>query len=159
MALPDFDEHGNLPPGRHEADDEAVRSALVDAFPSSRTRSGIDIYWQHHREALTDLVEVHFQWMAGSYVTDKLDPADADIVTVIDGPAFDDLPKHRQLMVRALMAGHYTESFWNCDAYPLAAYPEGHPGHSKYLIALERLEAYFAHDRDGRERGVVEVRP
>ncbi len=159
VAIPEFDDSGNLPPGRHQATADDIRAALVDAFPTSRTRSGIFAYWTHHREALAELVPVHFQWLGGSFTSNKPDPADADIVTVIDGEAFDALPEHRQLLVRALVAGHYTESFWNCDSYPLASYPEEHPGHSKFLIALERLEAYFSHDRDGDERGLVEVHP
>jgi hypothetical protein len=157
MPIPDLDERGQLPPGRHEADAGEVHAALVEPFPTSRTRSAIFAYWQTHLDAVTDLVPVAYQWLAGSFCTDKPDPADADIVTVVDGEAFEALPRHRQMVLRALMAGHYTESFWRCDAYPVALYPPEHPGHSKSRIALERLEAYFGHDRDGRERGLVEV--
>lgn len=157
VAIPGFDKRGNLPPGRHEASRDEVVAVLVDAFPTSRTRSAIAAYWQHHLEAVTDLVPVRLQLLGGSFATNKPDPADADVLTVLDGPAFDALPTHRQLLLRALMAGHYTESFWSCDVHPLAAYPEDHPGHSKYLIALERLEAYLGHDRDGVACGLVAV--
>lgn len=159
MAIPDFDAAGNLPPGEHDADDEEISDALVAAFPTSRTRRAIFGYWRLHRAALADLVPVERQLLAGSFTSSKPDPADADIITLIDGEAFDALAKHRQLMVRSLIAGHYTESFWNCDSHPVLRYPEDHPGHSRSLLALERFTDYFGHDRDGRERGFVAVRP
>lgn len=159
MAIPPFDDAGNLPPGSHHADDAAIHDRLVAAFPASRTRRAIYGYWRLHRDALAELVTVQRQLLAGSFTSEKPDPADADIITIIDGPAFDALPKHRQLVVRSLIAGHYTESFWNCDSHPVLRYPEDHPGHSRSLLALERFTDYFGHDRDGRERGFVEVRP
>lgn len=157
MTIPDFDEAGNLPPGRHRAETEEVRSRLVDGFERSTSRSGIFEYWVHHRSALRELVALDHQLLAGSFVSDKPDPADVDIITVIDGPAYDELPRHRQMLVRMLIAGHYTEAFWKCDSHPVLAYPTGHPGHSHSLIAVERYLDYFGHDRAGRDRGVVEV--
>ena len=157
VSIPDFDDNGNLPPGRHPATVEELEAALVGRFPTSTTRSAIFRYWIDHRQALLDLVEVHCQWIAGSFASDKPDPADSDVVTVLDGLGYDTLPRHRQLTIQSLIAGHYTESFWHCDAYPVLLYPEDHPGHTMYRIAVERWEDYFGHDRDGNECGFVEV--
>ena len=157
MAIPKFDDNGNLPPGRHEASADDVHDALVARFPTSTTRSAIFRYWQDHRLALEEHVKVHCQWLAGSFASDKPDPADADVVTVLDGPAYDELPRHRQLIIKSLIAGHYTEDFWHCDAYPVLQYPEGLPDYNQYRIAVERMEDYFGHDRDGNECGFVEV--
>lgn len=157
MAIPEFDERGNLPPGRHEADLDEVRARFVVPFAQSASRSGIFEYWRHHRAALEELVPVDRQLLAGSFVSDKRDPADVDIITVIDGPAYDALPKHRQMLARMLIAGHYTEAMWLCDSHPVLSYPVDHPGHSRAVIGLERYLDYFGHDRDGSERGVVEV--
>ncbi|CAN5686515.1 hypothetical protein BH24ACT14_BH24ACT14_13230 [soil metagenome] len=71
VSIPSFDTAGNLPEGRHPASVDEVRKVLVDGFPSSRTRSAIFEYWAHHREALLELVEVHRQWLAGSFTSDK----------------------------------------------------------------------------------------
>jgi len=44
MAIPDFDQHGHLPPGRHKATVEEVRVQLVT--PSRhRTRGAIFEWW------------------------------------------------------------------------------------------------------------------
>ncbi len=157
MAIPGFDAHGNLPPGRHAASPDEVRDALVAAFDGSTTRAAIFGYWRHHHDALLELATVECQWLAGSFASDKRDPVDADVVTVLDGPAFDALPRHRQLVVRTLIAGHYTEDFWHCDVYPVLSYPPDHPGHNPFRIAVERWEDYFGHDRDGNPCGFVEV--
>lgn len=157
MTIPKFDDNGNLPPGRHTATAEEVGEALVERFPTSTTRSAIYRYWLDHREALRDLLPVQCQWLAGSFASDKENPADADVVTVFDGPAYDELPRHRQLIVQSLIAGHYTEDFWKCDAYPVVAYPDGEPGANQYQIAVERWEDYFGHDRDGNPCGFVVV--
>ena len=157
MSIPKFDDNGNLPPGRHAGSVDQVHDALVARFPTSTTRGAIFRYWHDHRLALEEIVEVHTQWLAGSFASDKTDPADADVITVLDGPGFDELPRHKQLIVRSLIAGHYTEEFWNCDAYPVLAYPEDNAGHGLSQIALERWEDYFGHDRDGNECGFVEV--
>jgi hypothetical protein len=157
VAIPDFDDNGNLPPGRHQASPEQVREVLAQRFPTSTTRSAIVRYWEDHRLALAETVTIHCQWLAGSFASDKENPADADVVTVIDGRAFDELPRHRQLVVRSLIAGHYTEDFWHCDAYPVLAYPDGTPGHTQFRIATQRWEDYFGHDRDGNPCGFVEV--
>lgn len=158
MPLPDFDTAGNLPPGRHEVTEEEIDERLVRAFTTSTTRTAIFQYWRQHRAALGELVAVRCQWLDGSFVTDKTDPADVDIVTVIDGPSFDRLPAHRRMLVASLIGGHYTEDFWSCDAYPVVAYPEDHVGHSKFRIARERWEDYFGHDRGGSATGFLVVR-
>ena len=159
MGLPDFDEHGNLPPGYHRASVEDVHERLVEPFGASPSRQAIFDYWVHHRRALMELAAVPAQWLAGSFVTSKLDPADMDLVTVLDGESFDDLPRHRRLLIRTLCAGHYTQDFWDCDTYPLLSYPRGHPGHPASLAARELWSRHFGKDRDGHERGLVEVVP
>jgi len=157
MAIPDFDQHGNLPPGRHEATVEEVRDRLVTPFEASATRGAIFEWWRHHRDALTELIEIRSQWLAGSFASDKPEPADVDVITVLDGPAYDDLPRHRQVLIRTLIAGHTTEALWGCDSYPLLTYPDDHPGAPASKMVGERYLDYFASDRDNHERGLVEV--
>ena len=157
VSIPDFNATGNLPPGRHSASLDELRSALVAPFEGSATRSGIFEWWRHHRDALLDLIEIQSQWLGGSFTSDKMDPNDVDMVTVLDGPRFDEMPRHRQLMVQMLIAGNYTEEFWMCDVYPVLSYPSAHPGHNASVIAAQRWETHFGRDRNGNERGFVEV--
>jgi hypothetical protein len=157
MALPDFDDHGNLPPGRHRATLEETRSALVDPFPESHTRQAIFDWWCDLRAGLEDLGGFVEQWLAGSYVTSKQQPNDLDVVTVFDGPAFEAFPRHRQQVIQAMVAGHVTEALWRCDNYPVLHYPDDGPS----AIAGRAVEGmwgqHFGQDRDGNERGFVVV--
>lgn len=157
MTIPAFDDAGNLPEGPHDATIDDIMTQLVEPFERSPTRRMIFEWWRHHRAGLLDLVEVTEQWLGGSFASAKTDPNDLDLVTVLDGPAFDELARHRQLLVRPLVAGNYTEAIWRCDAYPVFAYPEGHPGRDAYRAAFHRWQQHFGHDRDGRPRGFVRI--
>jgi hypothetical protein len=157
MAIPAFDDNGNLPEGPHDATPEEIRETLVDAFDGSLTRRMIFEWWRHHRAAVLEVIGISEQWLGGSFASDKPDPNDLDLVMVIDGPTFDNLPRHRQLLIRPLVAGNYTEEIWRCDTYPVFAYPEGHPARDAYRVAFRRWTEHFGHDRDGNPRGFVRV--
>lgn len=157
MAIPVFDASGNLPEGVHHATVAEVRERLVEPFGGSLTRRMIFEWWRHHRRALLDLVEVPEQWLSGSFTSDKADPNDMDLVTVLDGPTFDALPRHRQLLIRPLVAGNYTEQLWQCDNHPVLSYPRDHPGRDAFEVALDRWRDHFGHDRDGSPRGFVKI--
>ncbi len=157
MALPDFDEHGNLPPGRHEASVDEVRATLVDPFVHSHTRRAIFDWWTELRDALCELGGFTAHWLAGSFASEKDRPNDLDLVTVLDGPTFDDMPRHRRRMIQAAVAGHVTEELWRCDNYPLLVYPDDDAG-AVPARAVQRLwTQHFGTDRDGNERGFVVV--
>lgn len=158
MAIPDFDDAGNLPAGVHDATIDEVRQHLVETFEGSLTRRVIFEWWRQHRAALLEVVPVSEQWLGGSFASSKPDPNDMDLVIVLDGPTYDDLPRQRQLLLLPLVAGNYTEEIWQCDTYPVLSYPEGHPGRDAYLVAFERWQEHFGHDRQGQPRGFVRVR-
>lgn len=157
MTIPAFDDAGNLPEGPHDATPDEIREHFVDAVAGSLTRRMIFEWWSHHRAALLEIVQVGEQWLGGSFVSAKPDPNDIDLVTVVDGPAYDELPRHRQLLIRPLIAGNYTEQIWRCDAYPVFSYPDGHPGRDAYKVAFDFWQEHFGHDREGRSRGFVRV--
>jgi hypothetical protein len=156
MGLPDTDANGNLPPGRHDASVDDVRAAFVDPFVGSHTRRGD--WWTELRDALTDLGAFEGHWLAGSFVTDKEQPNDLDLITVIDGAAFDQMPRHRCQPLRAMVAGHVTEELWRCDNHPLVRYPDGEAGQVPARAVAEMWDTHFGTDRDGNGRGFVVVR-
>jgi hypothetical protein len=81
--LPDPDStSGALPVGRFPAELHEVRSAYVDApaFAASISRQEI---WSHFESATAELrriVPVAYVWIAGSFLTTKLDPDDIDVI-------------------------------------------------------------------------------
>lgn len=158
MALPEMDDNGNLPPGRHEASVEEVQAALVDPFEASHSRRAIFDWWSELRDALAELGAYQAHWLAGSFVTDKLQPNDLDLVTVLDGPTYDGLPRHRRKLIQAMVAGNVTEQLWRCDNYPLLEYPEGSEGYAPAQATATLWGEHFGTDRDGNARGFVVVK-
>ncbi|HEX6256050.1 MAG TPA: hypothetical protein VFZ70_09585 [Euzebyales bacterium] len=157
MGLPDIDANGNLPPGRHDATVDEVRATFVDPFVGSHTRRAIFDWWTELRDALRELGAFEAHWLAGSFVTDKAQPNDLDLITVIDGAAFDEMPRHRRQVMRSMVAGHVTEELWRCDNYPVVRYPDGDAGQVPARAVATMWEAHFGTDRDGNTRGFVVV--
>lgn len=157
MGLPELDENGNLPPGRHAASVDDVRDVFVDPFERSSTRRAIFDWWTELRDALNELGGCQEHWLAGSFVSDKAQPNDLDLVTVLDGPAYDKMPRHRRKLIQAMVAGNVTEQLWRCDNYPLLHYPDGTAGHVPSRAAAALWTSHFGTDRDGNERGLLVV--
>ncbi|WP_370324526.1 hypothetical protein [Euzebya sp.] len=157
MPLPEFDDDGMLPPGLHRATVDEVRAALVEAFTTSTTRTAIHSFWQDRRAAVREHVDVVGEWLDGSFTSDKPDPADLDLITIIDGPSFDAAPRHRRQVVASLVAGTTTEAFWACDANVLVHYPDDDLAAGRTAVAAGCWAAYFGHTREGRACGIVEL--
>lgn len=73
---------GWLPVGRYLTDITEVNATYVDAaqFATSTTRAEI---WQHFESATAELrriVPVAYVWIAGSFITNTMDPDDIDVV-------------------------------------------------------------------------------
>ncbi|MFJ3185906.1 MULTISPECIES: DUF6932 family protein [Streptomyces] len=90
--LPPFDP-GTLcpPPGRYPLTWDEVESRLVRApeFVQSGTRSDLwDELQFHHAQSVCLFGWVRRIWLAGSFVSGKLDPSDVDLAYLIDADAF-----------------------------------------------------------------------
>lgn len=83
LVLPALDEQTGLRPlGRFGASLEEIKSHYVDdpRFAKSATRAEI---WQHFESAtdgIRSVVPVVCVWVGGSFLTDKIDPDDIDLV-------------------------------------------------------------------------------
>lgn len=81
--LPVLDEQtGLLPLGRYGATLDSIKAAYVEdpRFADSETRAEI---WQHFKSAtagIRSVVPVVCVWIGGSFLTEKMDPDDIDVV-------------------------------------------------------------------------------
>jgi len=117
-----FSENGLLTPARIiSVSPVSFRRHFVEAFPDSQTRSGLHKNWLRYTSDLRNLVGVGFtQWLNGSFVTQKLNPNDLDLVTFLPFEQFH----------------HYEndlEDFWSfsreaegLDPYMVPVYPRTH---------------------------------
>ena len=144
MILPDFNAAGDLPAGIHRAtlDQVVTRFGVGGGQRELVTHRLIHICEIARRSG-------HLQRLIlfGSYVTDKPDPNDVDVILVMDDAfRLEECPtESRGLFDHAIAQARYGASiFW------------GRPG----LLIGESLESFVAHwqlKRDGSLRGIVEV--
>jgi hypothetical protein len=88
VPLPPFNPKGVLPPGIHLATEAEVQATFVDAFAASKTRLDIFNGLTRWRRELSGLGIEGLQWIDGSFVTDKVDPDDVDVITFCDYDTF-----------------------------------------------------------------------
>ena len=107
MPIPAFEPSGSgyLPGGRHAATSAEMHAALVAAFASSSRRPAIFAWWLRHLASMRWLTQVSRQWIGGSFVSAKLEPADIDVCTFLDGPSVDALPAEHQDIITFMTSG------------------------------------------------------
>lgn len=118
---------GLLPTGLIPATTDQVHATFVAPFASSTTRQELYDKWLLHRAAIESLVPIQRQWIDGSYVTSKVDPADVDVVTFVDGADVEALDPAQLALLESLTSGHETRDQWGVDSFLVATYAEGHP--------------------------------
>jgi len=148
---------GYLPPGPHSATAGEIERVLVADFPASSTRRPLFDGWRVLCEAVETIVPIDAQWIGGSFVSTKPDPADIDLVSHFDGPTVDALAPASKMLLRGLVAGRPSRDLHGYDSFQVLAYPNGHPARAEYEYAAAYWERFFSHDRDGNSRGYVVV--
>ena len=162
MPIPAFEPSGFLPAGRHPASPAEVHASLVAPFPSSAHRPAIHAWWNRHLASLRWLAHVTRQWIGGSFVSEKLEPADIDVCTFMDGPSVDALPPEQQDIISFMTSGKVAQGFWHCDSYPVLEYPPAHPNHAAFLAAVTYWHQWWGQTRPDSSgvqiaRGYLEI--
>jgi hypothetical protein len=117
---------------------------FVDNFPKSTTRKRLFEHWMDYIFDFQQEVYPYFeQWIDGSFISEKLNPADLDFVTLLDGQVFDRRNNSKTL-----------EKFWSfslqkegLDAYLCPIYEENHPNNRQTLIFLERFRNLYSNSK------------
>jgi len=119
-----FDEFGNLSPYKAiEVDLDTLESYFVTAFPQSTTRKRLFENYLRYIYRFQDEVFPFFeQYINGSFVTQKENPNDIDIVTFLD------------FKVYQKRGDKVLDKFWSfslenegIDAYLVEDFPKSHP--------------------------------
>lgn len=116
------------PPERQELSLEEFREHFVEAFPKSETReklyNGYLRYTKDFREEITTAI---IQWIGGSFSSNKLNPRDIDVVTIIPSETFEE---KSELIERKFRKS--AKSVYGVDAYIVSSYPEEHEKYPLY---------------------------
>jgi hypothetical protein len=98
-----------------------------------------------------------YQWINGSFVTDKINPSDIDVVTFVDGAAFDKLPAWRQDVVSEICNGRGDMAYSHVDCKICSVYPSSDRSHDSYVAEREYWDEAWSRFRPGTTKGYVEV--
>jgi hypothetical protein len=104
------------------------------------------------RSALLD-VEI---WVDGSFVTEKIDPEDVDLVVPFPGEAYD-LGTVKQRETLEWLSGNTIQKL-RCDSYVFAEFGLGHPQHQWSLERRAYWLKQFGFDRSGQPKGMALLR-
>ena len=147
-----FDENGNLTPYQSiETTMAEFEKTFVSNFPRSQTRPAI---FENYLRYLSDLKALvgggFFQFLNGSFVTRKLNPADLDVVTFLD---FDWIEAHETELRPFKTAGFYPR----VDGYFEKTYPENHPFFARYRADLAYWHQIFIRSRFQKPKGFIKL--
>lgn len=148
-----FDENGCLyPPEIIEVSIETLKAIFVDAFPNSITRKDLFENYLHYTYRFEDEVFPFFeQWINGSFVTQKENPKDIDLVTFLDYNVFE---KRGDKILDKFWAFSLEEQ--GIDSYLVKTYPPEHFAYKKYLQQKMIWKRRYATSRPDSEDNVIQ---
>lgn len=138
MPLPLSDDGDRLAPGRHLATLDEVEKVFVQQFPSSESRPVLFESFKLVRRAIQRVVPIKEQWVKGSFVTDKLEPGDIDVVTILRAEDVDGLDDVDTTLLKGLFAAKTTQTLHGCDSYIVTEYQEDSPQEAAPSVAPPR---------------------
>ena len=148
-----------LEPGFHVMTLAELRSRCVTAFPLSKTRAQI----MNGLEKLVDLLRseeiVGDLWIDGSFVTQKLDPEDVDIVLCVQSSLYENGTSGQQNLLDLVIVSDLKPDYF-CDAYLLFQYREDDDlfGRGEWLRAYWIKQFGFSRGVDMKGMAVIQLR-
>jgi hypothetical protein len=146
-----------LPPGFHIMSMAEIRELCVTPFlPASTTRGLImgDLELIHNELACSGIkCEL---WIDGSFLTQKVDPADVDILLCVDGPFINSATVPQQDLVMKIASN--LKPILKCDSYVVAVFPDGHPSHINTMNVLAYWRGLFGFSRQLGPKGIAIIK-
>ncbi|MEW6023454.1 MAG: hypothetical protein AB1807_15090 [Pseudomonadota bacterium] len=130
-----------LAPGFHRFSLSDLPHTFVTPFATSQRRP---ILLTGLKKFLDDLAALAIKgdlWFDGSFVTEKSDPDDIDLVVVLDPVSIEGLSPQQQLTVQQLFDNPSSKAKYNCDVYCVL---------STDVVWVSYWRGWFGFKRDGR---------
>ncbi|MGO8881862.1 MAG: DUF6932 family protein [Desulfomonilaceae bacterium] len=128
IDIPDFDNGGLLPAGVYVCDEETLYDSFVASFQASVTRADIYTGFTGWRRVAYNLVEFVVHWVNGSFVTNKTNPNDIDVISFYDTDYFNRLDEDkRKEIIRILNGRENTKPDYRTHSFMVLSCPLGHP--------------------------------
>ena len=152
--IPPLTTEGVLPPGRHKSGVRDVYATFVQPFISHR-RQTLFGEWQSYTQRLLATLQVTdvTQWIGGSFVTNKADPNDIDVVTFVPYTVYEPL---EEVLTDFYSTVHLHER--GMDAYLCPVYPTTHRQHQLYRRFRRDWQRLFTSQRSVNDKkGFLEI--
>ncbi len=155
-----FDERGNLNPYKKiEISSKNFKEFFVDSFDRNSTRHGIFKRYEEYTQRFAQKITGNFrQWINGSFVSNKVNPKDIDLVTLIDYQ----IAEEKDDFIRNEFIKQAVLRNYGIDAYLIVTYPENHPLHFCTKSDLLYWSDWFTKSKIDRKRkrypkGYIEI--
>lgn len=145
-----------FPLGFHHLWIADVERVCVEFFPLSTTRGLIMDGLTQFVQRLVDAKITGEIWVDGSFLTDKIDPKDVDIVVRIDGDAIYDSGTSEQRDAIDWVIDNQKATL-RCDSYVLMEYPVGHPLYDDGKWWHSYWHRQWGFSRDDDPKGIVVI--
>jgi len=150
----EFDLYGNLAPySLIEINLINFEDRFVHAYKESKTRAKLFENYSNYVNSLKLIIGTgFFQWIDGSFVTNKLNPKDIDFVTFIDWKVY----YNNEILLDSLRELRYNKIL-GIDGYIVLVYP---PEHKKNILyEADRLQWIFefSRSRTDQRKGFIQI--
>ena len=149
-----YDSIGNLTlVGKIEINAEEFKGTFVEAFPESVTRDSIYEGFQAYQETLLNTVMSDTeQWIDGSWVSNKQNPGDIDLVNLVELQSF----TPTEFVRNKLHTKYGSVRKYQVDAYVIIVCPEDDPRYDVLTKkTMEYWDKWWSHDRNDNEKGYI----
>src|SRR5271157_5156363 len=144
-VVPDFNGDGYLPEGIYPCGEQGLYFHFIESSSESTTRQMIFDGFTRWRTDIRPLIEAIRQWVDGSFITDKVDPRDIDVVSFCDTDFYNALSKETQVEVDRLLDGQRsTVPDYSTHSALILSAPPGHPEHQDSEVFCNHHRKWFA---------------
>jgi hypothetical protein len=149
-----FDNNGNLYPHEIiEIDLIAFEQIFIDGFTQSKTRRNIFDNYKRFVETIKQLIdEPFYQWIDGSFVTQKINPNDIDVLTFVPHESYIKHNSHFDMLRR----WRHNKDF-GVDGYFLKVLPSTHKDFQFYEFDSKDWLNTFSTGRKMENKGLIQI--
>jgi len=155
-----FDIRGNLSPYKKvEISIDEFQENYVEPFDSNSSRKIIFEDYKIYLDDFQSEISLNFkQWINGSFVTNRDNPRDIDLVNLVDF----EIVEEKYDLIKSKFINREALNKYKIDAYLVRIYPKGHKDHFKTISDLLYWEHWFGHTKKNRakkrfKKGFIEL--
>lgn len=146
-----------LPAGFHHKSVAEVEELCVARFPLSTTRKGIMAGLDTILRRVASVGITGEVWLNGSFVTEKIDPNDSDVVAMVPAEFYDAGTEEQRSTIEWLISkGDEPKILFKCDVYVHLRYRETSPEYDLWIPTLNRWQHIYGYSaKTGEPKGIV----